>query len=220
MTRRTFVLIGIFLGGLFANSLHAQQGDTTFAIDSDNSTLRVYVGRAGPLARMGHNHVVHSNGLTGVINLASDLEESSASFELPLSSFIVDEQSERDRAAADQREGFDTQPGRRAIEGTRRNMMSEDVLNEELFPTISANISTVSVLEEQWRFNIALNISGNTVELELPAEVNVSEGNINVSASFSLQHEDLGLSVFTALGGSLRVAERLDFELEIQGVAE
>lgn len=220
MTRRIFVLIGFFLGGIFANSSYAQQSDTTFAIDSDNSTLRVYVGRAGPLARMGHNHVVHSKGMSGEINLASVPEESSASFELPLSSFIVDEQSERDRAAADQREGFDTQPGRRAIEGTRRNMMSEDVLNEELFPTITANISTVSVSDEQWNFSIALNISGNTVELELPAEVNISGANINVAANFSLQHEDLGLSVFTALGGSLRVAERLDFELDIQGIAQ
>ncbi len=220
MTRRALVLCGLLFSSLFATSLHAQQGDTTYTIDSENSILRVYVGRAGPLARMGHNHVVHSRGFTGEIQLAAEPVESSASFELQLGSFVVDDQTERDRASTSQREGFDTQPGRRAIEGTRSNMMSEDVLNEALYPTISADISTASVSDGQWNFNIALTISGSTVNLALPATVVASESDITVSASFSLQHEDLGLSVFSALGGSLRVAERLDFELEIQGTAQ
>ena len=47
----------LFLTGMLAVSAFAQQSETnstTYSIDSDNSILRVYVGRAGPLARMGH----------------------------------------------------------------------------------------------------------------------------------------------------------------------
>ena len=209
----------LFLTGMLAVSAFAQQSETnstTYSIDSDNSSLRVYVGRAGPLARMGHNHVVHTNGLIGEINLASDPVNSTATFAFPVSSFFVDDQSERDRAVSEEREGFDTQPGRRQIEGTRENMMSESVLNGAAHTTIAARITTESVTDNEWNFAIGLDLVGSTVNLELPAQVEVNGSALSVNASFSLNHEDLGLSVFTALGGSLRVAEQLDFELHIE----
>ncbi|NKB35323.1 MAG: hypothetical protein GKR91_19670 [Pseudomonadales bacterium] len=209
----------LFLTGALAFSANAQQGETdatTYGIDSENSILRVYVGRAGPLARMGHNHVVHNTDLAGEIILAADPLDSTASFAFPVSGFFVDDQSERDRAAEEMREGFDTQPGRRAIEGTRENMMSDAVLNGATFTTIAARVTTVSVSDNQWNLSIALDLVGSTVNLELPAQVNVNGSSMAVDASFSLNHEDIGLSVFTALGGSLRVAEQLDFELHIE----
>lgn len=204
------VLIGVFATSAFAQQEGADSA--AFIIDSENSILRVYVGRAGPLARMGHNHVVHTRDLSGEVVLAANLVESTASFSFPLSSFIVDDQSERDRAG----EGFDSQPGRRAIEGTRENMMSEAVLNAAVFSTITATINTESVTDSQWDFSISLDLKGNIVNLELPAEVLVDESGISVDASFTLNHADIGLSVFTALGGSLSVAEALDFELHIE----
>jgi len=209
----------LFLTGMLAVSAFAQEGETnstTYSIDSDNSILRVYVGRAGPLARMGHNHVVHTNGLIGEINLSSDPVNSTATLAFPVSSFFVDDQSERDRAVSEEREGFDTQPGRRQIEGTRENMMSESVLNGAAHTTIAARITTESVTDNEWNFAIAMDLVGSTVNLELPAQVEVNGSALSVDARFSLNHEDLGLSVFTALGGSLRVAEQLDFELHIE----
>jgi len=200
---------------MLAVSAFAQEGETnstTYSIDSDNSILRVYVGRAGPLARMGHNHVVHTNGLIGEINLSSDPVNSTATLAFPVSSFFVDDQSERDRAVSEEREGFDTQPGRRAIEGTRENMMSESVLNGAAHTTIAARITTESVTDNEWNFAIAMDLVGSTVNLELPAQVEVNGSALSVDARYSLNHEDLGLSVFTALGGSLRVAVQLDFE--------
>jgi len=205
-----------------ATSASAQQGGESgsYTIDTGNSILRVYVGRDGPLARMGHNHVVHTTGLLGQINLAANPEESTANFAFPVSSFVVDDQSERDRAAAESREGFDTQPGRRAIEGTRENMLSDDVLNGTAYTIIAARITTVSVADSDWNFAIELDIVGSTVNLELPAQVAVSRSTITVDADFSLNHADLGLSVFTALGGSLAVAEQLDFELHIEATED
>ncbi|MBM89105.1 MAG: hypothetical protein CMQ41_12090 [Gammaproteobacteria bacterium] len=205
----------LVLIGVFASSVLAQQPASdfqTFGIDSENSILRIYVGRAGPLARMGHNHVVHTRDLSGEINLAEDPVDSTASFSFPISSFIVDDQSERDRAG----EGFDSQPGRRAIEGTRENMLSEAVLNAAVFSMIAADINTISVTDSEWNFAIALDLKGNAVNLELPAEVTINDSEIIIDARFTLNHSDIGLSVFTALGGSLSVAEALDFDLHIE----
>ena len=95
-------------------------------------------------------------------------------------------------------------------------MMSESVLNGAAHENIAARITTESVTDGQWNFVIALDLVGSTVNLELPAQVEVNGSALSVNASFALNHEDLGLSVFTALGGSLRVAEQLDFELHIE----
>ncbi|MDD9890216.1 MAG: YceI family protein [Gammaproteobacteria bacterium] len=213
----------LILVSMIAASASAQQGgeeSASYSIDSESSILRVFVGRAGPMARMGHNHVVHTTDLIGQVNLAANAEDSTATFAFPVSSFVVDDQGERDRAASEMREGFDTQPGRRAIEGTRENMLSEGVLNGTAFTTIAARISTLSVADDEWSFAIALDIVGSTVNLELPARVDVNGSTVTVDASFSLNHEDLGLSVFTALGGALSVAEQLDFELHIEATEE
>ena len=116
----------LFLTGMLAVSAFAQQSETnstTYSIDSDNSILRVYVGRAGPLARMGHNHFVHTNGLIGEINLASDPVNSTATFAFPVSSFFVDDQAERDRAASEEREGFDTATNRCSLTTSKQTKM-------------------------------------------------------------------------------------------------
>lgn len=201
------VLLSVFLAG----PALGQQSTASYAIDSDSSILRVYVGRAGVLARMGHNHVVHTREISGQIDLAPDVMASTAAFSFPVSSFIVDDQEERDRAG----DGFESQPGESAIEGTRENMLGEDVLNAEAFPVIELQASPASVDSEEWLLNVNINIQGNSYNQEIPATVNLGGSEITVKSRFSLDHENLGLSPFSALGGSLRVAETIDFELLI-----
>lgn len=202
---------------LLLSSASAQPGNTatTYDIDSDSSILRIYVGRAGPLARMGHNHVVHSRELTGEVMLAATATDSSATFTVPVSSLVVDEQSERDRAG----EGFESQPDASAIEGTRGNMLSEAVLNAEAYPTVAISATPISIDGSTWLLAIQLEISGNTVDLEIPAQVQSSAETLSAQASFTLQHEDLGLTAFSALGGAMRVAEAIDFELQVSATA-
>ena len=203
------------LQGLLGNPALAQQADV-YTIDSNNSILRVYVGRAGVLARMGHNHVVHTRELSGQVLVADDPMRSSAFFSFPVSSFVVDDAAERERAG----DGYDSQPGSRAIEGTRRNMLGEDLLNAEVFPMIAMRVTPVSVLGEDWSFSVAIDMLGSTFSHEIPARVTINDESVSVSASFTLQHEDLGLSPYSAAGGSLRVAGALDFELQISATRQ
>lgn len=206
---RILLAIGCLLLALSAQAQPSSGSTAVYDIDEDNTILRVYVGRAGVLARMGHNHVMVSKELSGQINLAPDRMASTANFSFPVSSLVVDDPAERERAG----DGFDSQPGDSAIEGTRENMLGEGVLNAEIFPLVSASITPISIAENQWTFAIALDFQGNTVNLEIPGEVNLAETGLNISARFTLDHEDIRLSPFTALGGSLRVAEEIEFEL-------
>jgi hypothetical protein len=187
-----------------------------YSVDSENSILRVYVGRAGPLARLGHNHVVHTRDISGQIELAENLMNSSASFSVPVGSFIVDDQSERDRAG----DGFDSQPDESAIEGTRDNMLSDEVLNAAEYNEISIAASPVGVDDTEWLLAVDIAFQGSTFSQQLTAQVDISEAQVDVSATFTLDHEDLGLSPFSALAGSLRVAESIDFELQIHATAQ
>lgn len=208
---------GMLLVMLSASSLAQEDVEAArvYAIDAENSILRVFVGRAGILARMGHNHVVHTRSLEGEIVLAPDLMNSSATFSFPVDSFVVDDPAERERAGDD----FDSQPGESAIAGTRENMLGEDVLNAANYPDISVELVPVSTDSSPWLLDVSISIQGRRHRQEIPAVVEISDSGMRVNASFRLQHDDLGLSPFSAVGGSLRVAETLDFELEVSALA-
>lgn len=186
-----------------------------YNIQKADSVLRVFVGRAGLLARLGHNHVIRTRDLEGQIVITPRNIESTATFLFPVESLEVDNPQERERAGS----GYDSQPGASAIAGTRDNMLGNDVLNSSEFPDIRVNIATSSVAEEQWLFAIELELQGRLIDFEIPATLIVSDASVSVHADFSLTHEQLGLSPFTALGGTLRVADTLDFELAIEAQA-
>ena len=211
-------LLTLFIGLLAPCALFAQSQDYrpgNYAIDPGNSILRVYVGRAGILARMGHNHVIHTRELEGDIALAASPLESTAEFSFPVNSFIVDEESEREMAG----DGFESQPGDDAKAGTRNNMLGEAVLDAENFPRIAVTATPLEINETEWTFSLTLLIQDRTVSLTIPARVRQLGQNLAIEADFTLGHEDLGLSRFSAIGGSLRVAEEIEFRLRINAVA-
>lgn len=213
--RANFRTVSLALAGYLISGLSSAQPATenaqTYSIDSENSILRVYVGKAGVLARMGHNHIVHTKELTGEITLATDALNSSASFSFPVQSFVVDDAEERRLAGAE----FESQPGESAIAGTRTNMLSEGILNAAMFPGISVRATPTEITDETWSFALELEFLGQTIELVVPAQVILNADSLAVAAEFSLDHSDLGLESFSAVGGSLRVAEQLDFKLNI-----
>lgn len=201
-------------GCLIAGLSFAQPATDTsnvYLIDPENSILRVYVGKAGVLARMGHNHVVHTREIAGEITLASDPMNSSAAFSFPVQSFVVDDAGERELAGAE----FESQPGESAIAGTRTNMLSESVLNAAEYPEISVRAKPMETTDETWSMALELLFLGQSIDLVVPAQVVMNEGTIEVAATFALDHSDLGLEPFSAVGGSLRVAGQLVFKLNL-----
>src|SRR5258707_12134748 len=74
-------------------------GAAAYSIDSAQSELRLLVYRAGPMARLGHNHVILNRAVGGWGDAAaaglpgSRAAPESASFSLyvPVADFIVDE---------------------------------------------------------------------------------------------------------------------------------
>lgn len=184
----------------------------TFTILASESVLRIYVGRAGLLSGLGHNHVVHTRGLSGSIRLAPELADSSAEFAFPVASLVVDDPRERERAGA----GFESQPGASAIAGTLANMLGPDLLAVAEYPNVVVRVATMETGADDWLFSAQIIIRDNTVGFELPARVTAAADDLRVSAEFTLDHGALGLQPFRAVGGTLRVAEELRFEMDLQ----
>ena len=103
-----------------------------FQIDSDASWIRVLAWPDGPLKRFGHHHVISHHDITGTVQVAADPLDSSFELALDVAAFDVDNADER----ALEGEEFEGDVPQKDIDGTRRNMLGEDLLSGEAFPTV------------------------------------------------------------------------------------
>ena len=97
-----------------------------------SSHLRVRAYRDGPLARLGHNHVVTSTDIVGELDLAEPLAASRFMLRLPLESLQVDLAAERAAAGPD----VDTPVPDDDRAGTRSNMLGAAPLDAERTPVV------------------------------------------------------------------------------------
>src|SRR5271168_3241032 len=79
-----------------APELQAQAPDqgspgTIYRVDETQSELRILVYRAGPLARLGHNHVMVNRAIRGTLSLAEEPGASVFSLTIPAAGFVVDD---------------------------------------------------------------------------------------------------------------------------------
>jgi hypothetical protein len=89
-----------------------------YRIDEGRSELRILVYRAGPLARLGHNHVIVNRSIHGAITLG-DNGAASVTLKVPAAAFVVDDAQARSEEGAD----FPGEIPDDAKSGTRRNML-------------------------------------------------------------------------------------------------
>ncbi len=91
------------------------------------------VYRAGPLARMGHNHVMVNRSLRGEVDLPRDVTAASFHLIVPADAFMVDDTDARREEGPD----FAGDVPDDAKAGTLRNMLSPAVLDAAEFPEIT-----------------------------------------------------------------------------------
>src|SRR5450830_663391 len=102
-----------------------QPGMRVLHIVPQESLLTITVRRGGALARLGHDHVIASRTLQGVVAPAPGR----AQFQFRLDEMTVDEEGLRQAA------GLTTTPSADAIAGTRHNMLVR-VLDAERYPVV------------------------------------------------------------------------------------
>jgi polyisoprenoid-binding protein YceI len=179
----------------------AAAGQQVHAVDPAQSLIAITVRRGGPLARLGHDHVVASRSLTGFAAPAAGR----ADLQFRLDQMTVDEPALRSEAA------LDTQPSAAAIEGTRINMLK--VLEAERFPLVLLHAERVPGNSET--LLVAITLHGVTRAVEVPAWIDSGASGITASGTLQLRQTDFGIVPMSVLGGAMTVQDTLELRFRI-----
>ena len=185
----------------------ARKGEAVYRVDPQQSRVFMRTGRDGPMKASGHDHVIASADVEGLVLLSSDPGKSRADLRLPLQQLIVDDPAYRERF------GLESELSESAVDGTTRNMQDK-VLESGLFPWATVSVRVVSIRETQADLDVSVTVHGTTFDYRVPATLETGPETLGVSGSMTVSHADFGLTPFSAAGGLLRVAEDVEVVFE------
>ncbi|WP_290603805.1 YceI family protein [Janthinobacterium sp.] len=200
-----------------------QRGMRLLHIAPQESLLTITVRRGGALARLGHDHVVASRSLQGVVAPRAGR----AAFQFRLDEMSVDEDGLRQAA------GLTTTPSADAIAGTRHNMLVR-VLEAERYPWVRVDARRIDARRVDARRseaggegNMALldadiTLHGVTRAVQLPVRIEeAADGrSLQASGSLLLKQSDFGIVPFAILGGAMAVQDQMELAFRITARAD
>ncbi|MFZ4874641.1 YceI family protein [Janthinobacterium sp. Mn2066] len=183
-------------------------GARVLHIAPQESLLTITVRRGGPLARLGHDHVIASHTLQGTVAPALGRAE----FQFRLDELSVDEEGLRQKA------GLTTTPSADAIAGTRHNMLVR-VLDAERYPWVhiaARRTGDGTLLEAE------ITLHGVTRTVQVPTEIveAADGGRLQASGKLLLKQSDFGITPFAILGGAMAVQDQMELAFQITATAE
>jgi hypothetical protein len=191
-------------------------GAAAYSIDSAQSELRLLVYRAGPMARLGHNHVILNRAMGGWVDAAARPESASFSLYLPVADFIVDDA----RARSEEGPDFSAEVPEDARSGTRRNMLSAALLDAERFPVITlTSVGIAPAPEGNLVATLTIGVAGHESVLAVPFAVEISADRISAVGSAVVRQSDLGLTPFSVMLGALQVQDDITVKFRFVATA-
>ena len=198
--------------GINAASPRANAGPI-YRIDASQSELRILVYRAGPMAMLGHNHVIVNRSLGGWVRYAGTVPEASFALTVPDAGFVVDDDGARREEGAD----FTEETPEEAKSGTMRNMQSPAVLDTAEFPEITLTSVTVTGAPGELMATVTVSVAGHESTLEVPFTLDISPGRLTASGALWVRQSALGLTPLSVMMGALRVRD--DMHIKFRFVA-
>ena len=182
-----------------------------YKIDSNNSELRLLVYRAGPLASFGHNHVIVSHAVVGLLQIGNTISESSFSLSVPVESFVVDDAQSRLEEGSD----FPGDIAEDAKSGTRRNMLGTAMLDAAEFPEIGVKSVALAGTPGAVTADLTLNIAGRESTISAPFTLQGDAHRLTATGSMQLQQTAIGLTPYSLLHGALQVQDAMLLKFKI-----
>lgn len=189
---------------------------SVYRIDEHQSELRVLVYRAGPMARLGHNHVLVNGALCGGAHPTGAPGASVFWLKVPVERFIVDDS----RARAEEGSEFEAEVPDDAKAGTREHMLGASMLDAAEFPMIAirgitgaaapgppdaaASIATIDVV-----------IAGHESAVEVPVAVHIEGTRLLATGALDLRQTALGLTPYSLMLGALAVRDSMTVKFKI-----
>ena len=183
----------------------ARQGADVYRIHTSESNVLIKVGRAGRMKNLGHDHVIASENVEGLVMLHDDPAESRADLLIPLQLLIVDKTEYREQM------GLEGEMTESAIEGTTRNMQDK-VLESEMYPWVQISARFASAQSDPPILDVSVTLHGETFDYVVPVDLQVEPDRLVIQGKMTMQHADFGLTPFSAAGGLIKVAEQLELQ--------
>jgi hypothetical protein len=182
-------------------------------VDSAASLLEIRVYRGGPLASLGHNHVIAAHDLEGVVHVNPQLLASSCELRFASAALTVDEPQLRERAGPE----FAAPVPQSARASTRQNMLSEAVLAATQFPHVALNCLELvaTPVNGQLRADLQVSIRGARQLISLPLRYELTDTRLTVDGETALKQTALGMTPFSVMLGALQVQDQLEIRIHL-----
>lgn len=190
-------------------------GARVYEIDPDASVVTLRVYRAGPFARLGHNHVITSTGESGMAWVAAEPGQSGFVVRVPVAGLEVDDPAARAAAGQD----FPGEVPADAREGTRRNMLRPEVLDGDRYPEIVVRAAALGGTWESPVAEVRITLRSETRPLSVPLAIEVQGNALVARGSFQVLQSEFGITPFSVAGGAIQVADPVEVAFEIRATA-
>lgn len=200
------------VAGLVPSPLAGRPYDVVAA----ESQLIVLVYRAGPLAALGHNHVIACRCLSGTIYVPRDPARAGFDLRFAVGQLTVDDPALR---AAERSPDFPPDVALSARQGTRHNMLGAALLNAARYPDIELRSAGSRPSPDGKPADIVaqvlVRLDGKWHSVAVPVRYEIRDDGIVASGEFPLKQTDLGLTPFSAVGGGLQVRDGMRIWLRL-----
>lgn len=181
-----------------------------YPIDSAASELKLLVYRAGPLANLGHNHVMVNRAVTGLVQIGADVSASSFSLHLPADGFVIDDA----QARRDEGSDFSGEIPEDAKAGTRRNMLSSALLNAGEYPEITVKSLSLTGTLDALSADLEISAAGHTSQISVPFTLQGDAHHFVAAGSIQLRQTSLALSPYSLMHGALQVQDAMQLKFK------
>ena len=186
-------------------------GAVEYKVVPEESLLQILVYRGGAMARLGHNHVIASHHLGGELQVTDDPTATRFEVRVPVNELTIDEPAMREEA------GPDFPPGvpQSARDGTRKNLLSEALLDGTNYPEILLRATDVVVAGEGFEAGVQITLKGQVRDLRVPVRIERKQGALIARGEFPLKQSELGLKPFSIAMGTLVVLDEMKIRFQI-----
>lgn len=202
-----------------ANASQSQSGNSAattlpgarrLQIDPERTVVTVFVRRAGPLAKLGHDHVITSTDEAGSVWLGNTPADSSFELALPVDLLDVDLPAARAAAGLE----FAAPVADAARAGTLQHAACRGARCGTFSHHHAAIRGDVRCLAATRRA-CGRDAEGVEREQEIPVVVELDADGLTARGELRLNQTDFGITPFAVAGGAIRVADTLEIRFEI-----
>ncbi|NJO13513.1 MAG: YceI family protein [Gammaproteobacteria bacterium] len=187
------------------------RGATVYEVSPQSTQLSIQVFRGGKFSRLGHNHVMNSNHVTGRVWVHPEFARSGFELSFPVAQLVVDDAEARRAAGGD----FPPDIPQSDKDGTRKNMLKPEVLDGERYPQVKLRSAKIGGTQDAPQVTASITIKDQTHDVEVPVKIAIEGAKLKATGEFDVLQTQFGIKPFSVALGALEVQDRLHIKFAI-----